>query len=194
MARRFPGGSPWLAAAALLLVGLGVGLALFRALGMGTAGGSRMARVETVDGRLFRIAGASSVAVAAGDAVREGEQVRTAKDSRAVLRMSDGSQIEMAERAGLSLAAGRGGNTIELERGRIIVQAARQRPRHLYVATDDCLVSVTGTIFAVNHGTKGSRVSVVEGEVHVETLLLGAAANTPAVLVLHPGDQATTRR
>lgn len=189
-ARRLPGGSPWLAAAALLLVGLGLGLALFRTLGMGAAGGSRMARVETVDGRLYRIAGASSVAVAAGDAVREGEQVRTAKDSRAVLRMSDGSQIEMAERAGLSLAAGRGGNTIQLERGRIIVQAARQRPRHLYVATDDCLVSVTGTIFAVNHGTKGSRVSVVEGEVHVETL---AAANAPAVLVLHPGDQATTR-
>ncbi len=189
-ARRFPGGSPWLAAAALLLVGLGLGLALYRALGMGTSGGSRMARVETVDGRLYRIAGASSVAVAAGDAVREGEQVRTAKDSRAVLRMSDGSEIEMAERAGLSLAAGRGGNTIELERGRIIVQAARQRPRHLYVATDDCLVSVTGTIFAVNHGTKGSRVSVVEGEVHVETR---TAANVPAVLVLHPGDQATTR-
>ncbi|HEV3075762.1 MAG TPA: zf-HC2 domain-containing protein, partial [Thermoanaerobaculia bacterium] len=107
-ARRFPGGSPWLAAAALLLVALGLGLALFRTLGMGASGGSRMARVETVDGRLFRIAGASSVAVAAGDAVREGEQVRTAKDSRAVLRMSDGSQIEMAERAGLSLAAGRG--------------------------------------------------------------------------------------
>lgn len=188
-ARRFAGRSPWLAAAALLLVALGLGLVLFRALGVGS-GGSRMARVETVDGRLFRIAGASSVAVTAGDAVREGEQVRTAKDSRAVLRMSDGSQIEMAERAGLSLAAGRGGNTIELERGRIIVQAARQRPRHLYVATDDCLVSVTGTIFAVNHGTKGSRVSVVEGEVHVETR---AAANVPAVLILHPGDQATTR-
>ena len=190
-ARRFPGGSPWLAAAALLLVGLGLGLALFRALGMGAAGGSRMARVETVDGRLYRIAGASSVAVAAGDAVREGEQVRTAKDSRAVLRMSDGSQIEMAERAGLSLAAGRGGNTIELERGRIIVQAARQRPRHLYVATDDCLVSVTGTIFAVNHGTKGSRVSVVEGEVHVSRQAR-AASDTPGLIVLHPGDQATT--
>jgi hypothetical protein len=174
----------------LLLVGLGLGLALFRTL-MGASGGSRMARVETVDGRLYRIAGASSVAVAAGDAVREGEQVRTAKDSRAVLRMSDGSQIEMAERAGLSLAAGRGGNTIELERGRIIVQAARQRPRHLYVATDDCLVSVTGTIFAVNHGTKGSRVSVVEGEVHVSRQAR-AASDTPGLIVLHPGDQATT--
>ncbi|MBV8201145.1 MAG: FecR domain-containing protein, partial [Acidobacteria bacterium] len=166
--RRLTGGRPWLAAAALLLLGIGLGLAWFRALGPGAPGGVQMARVESVDGGLFRIAGASSVRVAAGAAVREGEQVRTAKASRAMLRLRDGSRIEMAERAGLSLAGGRDGNTIELERGLIVVQAAHQRPRHLYVATADCLVSVTGTIFAVNHGTKGSRVSVVEGEVHVQ--------------------------
>jgi ferric-dicitrate binding protein FerR (iron transport regulator) len=159
--------SPWLAAAAILLLGLGLGAAIFRAVGPAAGRGTRMARVEAVEGNLYRIEGATSVAVGAGAAVAEGERVRTAKGSRAVLRMTDGSRIEMAERAGLSLTAGRGGNTVELERGLIIVQAAHQRPRHLYVATADCLVSVTGTIFAVNHGTKGSRVSVVEGEVRV---------------------------
>jgi hypothetical protein len=208
-ARRFPGGAPWLAAAALLLVGIGLGVTWFRTLGPGAPAGVRMARVETVDGGLYRIAGASSVPVLAGDDLREGEQIRTAKGSRAMLRMSDGSRIEMAERAGLSLAAGRDGNTIDLERGLIVVQAAHQRPRHLYVATADCLVSVTGTIFAVNHGTKGSRVSVVEGEVHVQmnrqqqpaALASGAvlpaetpaSLETPEHLVLHAGDQATTR-
>jgi hypothetical protein len=201
---------PWLAVAALLLVGIGVGAALFRAFGPGAPGGVRMARVESVDGSLFRVAGASSLPVPAGEGVREGEQIRTAKGSRAMLRMTDGSRIEMAERSGLSLAAGREGNTIELERGLIVVQAAHQRPRHLYVATADCLVSVTGTIFAVNHGTKGSRVSVVEGEVHVQmnrqaqhpAAPAPAAAlpaetpetpETPEHLVLHAGDQATTR-
>jgi FecR protein len=202
-ARRLPERRPWLVAAALLAVGCGLGLVLWRALAPAAGSGLRMARVEAVDGSLYRIAGASSVAVAGGDAVVEGERVRTAKGSRAILRLTDGSRIEMAERAGLSLAAGRGGNTIALERGLIIVQAARQRPRHLYVATGDCLVSVTGTIFAVNHGTKGSRVSVVEGEVRVEQARRGfqpaAAASPdaaslagPAVAVLHPGEQVTT--
>jgi len=209
-ARRFTGRMPWLAAAALLLAALGLGLALLRGFGPGGAGGVRMARVEAVDGRLYRISGASSVPLQAGEPVREGEQIRSAKGSRAVLRMTDGSRIEMAERAGLALAAGRDGNTIDLERGLIVVQAAHQRPRHLYVATADCLVSVTGTIFAVNHGTKGSRVSVVEGEVHVQmnrqaqsrpAVASGAAlpAETPETpeapdnVVLHAGDQATSR-
>ncbi|MFL6194371.1 MAG: FecR domain-containing protein [Thermoanaerobaculia bacterium] len=172
----------WIGLAAVLAVALGIGLVTLIQEMM--AGGSQMARIESVEGTLYRVAGDTSRPIGAGESIDEGEEVRTAKGSTALVRMEDGSLIEMNERAGFSLDASRKGNTIQLERGRIIVQAAKQRNRHLYVATRDALVSVTGTIFAVNSGTKGSRVSVVEGEVRVEQ---GQKDN-----LLHPGDQVTT--
>jgi hypothetical protein len=45
-------------------------------------------------------------------------------------------------------------------------------------------VAVTGTVFSVNSGIKGSRVSVIEGEVRV--------AGAGVTKVLHPGDQLST--
>jgi ferric-dicitrate binding protein FerR (iron transport regulator) len=172
----------WIGLAAVLAIALGIGLVTLIQEMM--AGGSQMARIESVEGTLYRVAGDTSRPIGAGESIDEGEEVRTAKGSTAIVRMADGSLIEMNERAGFSLDASRKGNTIQLERGRIIVQAAKQRNRHLYVATRDALVSVTGTIFAVNSGTKGSRVSVVEGEVRVEQ---GKKDS-----LLHPGDQVTT--
>lgn len=172
----------WMSLAAALILALGAGI--FFLFGEMMAGGSQMARVESVDGTLYRVAGDRSESLSAGTWLDEGEVVRTAKGSSAVLRMEDGSLIEVADRAGLSLDASRKGNTIELERGKIIVQAAKQRNRHLYVATRDALVSVTGTIFSVNSGTKGSRVSVIEGEVRVKQAKKDS--------ILHPGHQVTT--
>jgi hypothetical protein len=172
----------WMSLAAVLAVALGFGLITLIQEMM--AGGSKMARIESVEGTLYRVAGDSSRPIGAGETIDEGEEVRTAKGSTALVKMADGSLIEMSERAGFSLDAGRKGNTIQLERGRIIVRAAKQRNRHLFVSTRDSLVSVTGTIFAVNSGTKGSRVSVVEGEVRVQQ---GEKDS-----ILHPGDQVTT--
>jgi ferric-dicitrate binding protein FerR (iron transport regulator) len=172
----------WMSLAAVLAVALGFGLVtLFQEM---AAGGAKMARIESVEGTLYRVAGDSSRMIGAGETIDEGEEVRTAKGSTALVRMTDGSLIEMSERAGFTLDASRKGNTIQLERGRIIVRAAKQRNRHLFVATRDAQVSVVGTIFAVNSGTKGSRVSVIQGEVHVQQ---GAKE-----AVLHPGDQVTT--
>src|SRR4030095_3218376 len=76
------------------------------------------------------------------------------------------------------------GTTIHLDRGSIVVEAAKKRGERLFVDTGDSLVSVTGTVFSVNSGTKGSRVSVIEGEVHMD--------HAGSERVLRAGQQAAT--
>lgn len=171
------------AIAALLLAGIGAAqLFLWNTL---PGSGKTSAVVKTVDGQLFRVASTSHVPLAVGDEIRRGEALRTGRDHGAVVALDDGSLIELRARSEISLRESRRGTTIELERGSVIVQAAEQRQRHLYVATKDCLVSVTGTIFSVNHGTKGSRVSVIEGEVRVQ--------HDGTETILEPGQQIATQ-
>lgn len=137
------------------------------AFNMGMLPGQHTVRgaVESVNGSLYAVSGQQVHLVPAGYSIQNGDEIRTAKGSTAMVRLQDGSIVEMGERAGLSVSRGWKGTTVRLDGGQVIVQAAKQRSGHLYVATDDCLVSVRGTIFSVNHGIKGSRVSVIEGVV-----------------------------
>jgi hypothetical protein len=174
----------WMLAAAAGLVAA-FGLAILVATGL--VGGSRatFARVEAIDGGLYLVGSDSSRPLAAGDEIARGQAVRTAKGSGAILALADGSRLEIRERTELAGFGGRRDTTVDLARGSVIVEAAPRSRGHLFVDTEDCRVAVTGTIFAVNHGTKGSRVSVIEGEVRVEQ---GRKEE-----LLHPGGQVTTR-
>ena len=140
--------------------------------------------VQNVDGSLYAVSDEQVRLIPAGYQIRSGDVIRTAKGSNAVVRLLDGSLVEMAERSDLSVSREWRGTTIHLDGGRIMVQAAKQRTGRLYVATDDCLVSVKGTIFSVNHGTKGSRVAVIEGVVRV--------AYGDQTAELHPGEEQTS--
>jgi hypothetical protein len=172
-------------AAAVFVICLGF-VGLFVSERLDWSGSTLAATIENANGAVYVVSDEQSRQLAAGEQLQKGERVRTAKDSNAVLRLADGSTIEMRERSEFSVSENRRGVTVRLERGDVIVEAAKQHNGRLYVQTPDSLVSVKGTIFAVESGTKGSRVSVVEGEVQVnhagkdETLL--------------PGDQATTSR
>ena len=142
------------------------------------------ATVQAAEGQVFQIADTKTAAVATGAKLQRGEKVRTAKDAHAVVRLGDGSLIEMRERSELYLTKSGQGTTIHLDRGSIVVEAAKQRDGKLFVESGDSLVSVTGTVFSVNNGTKGSRVSVIEGEVNL--------SHAGSDRVLRPGEQATT--
>lgn len=147
------------------------------------------ARVESFDGVLLRVGLSGEQPLKAGDELGEGEEVRTGVGGHAMLRLRDGSLVEVNERSQLGVTMGRRDTTIQLDRGKIIVQAAKRKTGHLYVAANDVKVAVTGTVFSVNHGIKGSRVSVIEGEVHVAgTGSDGLFHNA----VLHPGEQMAT--
>ncbi len=142
------------------------------------------AEVQSIDGAAYRTSDAGDRQLAAGDSLSEGDHLRTAAGAHAVIRLSDGSTVEVDERSVLGVGA-RGKNmTVSLDNGAVIVQAAKRRSGHLYLKTQDCRVAVTGTVFSVDAGIKGSRVAVLQGSVHV--------AHAGIDSLLHAGDQITT--
>jgi hypothetical protein len=170
-----------LALAAVLLIGVAVGLLgperLFNR-------GRTEAVLQSADGRVDQVSDRGTVALPTGQAITGGQEIRTARAATAVLRLMDGTSIEMNQRADLWLSRGWRSTTIHLERGNIIVHAAEQHHGRLDVATRDCLVSVKGTIFVVDKGIKGSRVSVIRGQVQV--------AQGRTLQLLSPGQQLST--
>jgi hypothetical protein len=171
----------WAAAAGVLLA---AGLTVWFAMDQYGGRGGRTF-VQAVNGTLYEVTADGNLRpLTSGQELPDGGEIRTAKDSDAMIQLRDGSVVELRERSGFSTVATASDMTIRLNRGSIIVQAAKRRTGHLYVATTDCRVAVTGTVFSVVSGVKGSRVSVVEGEVHV--------AQNNQDHVLHPGDQIAT--
>ncbi len=180
-----------LAAAAVILLAV-IGLSVRTDILTIKAGG--LIHIEGANGEVFRVLDAITSPVRAGDTIsfQDAKLLRTGKNSEAMLRLEDGSLVEVGERAELSVQDRRpfwrrsgGDSVIDLRRGSVIVEAADQGSGHLYVETPEAEVAVTGTVFAVNHGVMGSRVTVLEGEVHVD--------HAREVDVLHAGDQTTTR-
>jgi hypothetical protein len=142
------------------------------------------AEVQSIDGSAYLISNAGDRQLAPGDKLAEGEHLRTSGGAHAVLRLSDGSTVEVNERSVLGVGARGRSMTITLDNGAVIVQAAKREVGHLYVKTPDCRVAVTGTVFSVNSGIKGSRVAVLEGTVHV--------AHAGIDTLMQAGDQLST--
>lgn len=136
---------------------------------------------ERAQGAVF---GREGAPLAAGAKIADGMLVRTGAGGRLLLRLDDGSRVEVNERSELALAGAWSGTTIQLARGDVIVEAARQKRGTLRVRTRDTEARVRGTVFAVSSGLNGSLVSVVEGSVEVR--------NAAGQRVLKPGQMAAT--
>jgi ferric-dicitrate binding protein FerR (iron transport regulator) len=173
-----------MAAAMFLVLGIGSWGVLRSILSLGPRFTGSKATVQVAEGQLFRLAGAGLVPVKVGEEIPAGAEVRTGRDSHAVIRLKDGSRVEMRERTAFSVTESPKDLNVQLARGAVIVQAAKRSSGHLYVTTRDVKVAVTGTVFSVDAGIKGSRVCVIEGEVHVD--------QDSTDTVLHPGDQKTS--
>ena len=182
--RRGAFGSPlrW-AMAASLVIGLLLVVAQMTT-GIFTPSKGSPIRIVSLEGTLYNVTDDGPTPVGPGATFANAERIRTAKDSRAVIELNDRSLVELNQRSELYVTERRGDATVNLTRGDIIVEASQQGSGHLFTKTDDCTVSVTGTVFAVTRGMRGSRVSVIEGEVHVEQGV--------RVDILHSGDQITT--
>jgi FecR protein/Putative zinc-finger len=166
------------AAAALFFAVLYLGRDVIDAM---MAPGGPRATVVSAERGLYRL---GVGALEAGAPIGEGESVRTGPGAHAVLRLADESIVDVNERTELFVTAAWSGQTIHLQRGDIIVKAAKQRRGRLRVLTHDSIASVKGTVFAVSAGMGGSVVSVVEGSV---------AVNQPGrEVLLRPGQQAAS--
>ena len=147
------------------------------------APGGPRATVVSASGALYRLPGGT---LAVGGSIGEKELIRTGPGAHAVLRLADGSMMDVNERTELLVTAAWSGQAVHLQRGDVIVRAAKQRRGQLRVLTRDSIASVKGTVFAVSAGIGGSVVSVVEGSV---------AVNQPGrEVVLSPGQQAASSR
>ncbi len=168
-----------MAAAATLL--LAVAYAGRDAIDRMMAPGGPRATVVSANGAVYRVPVGS---LDAGAAINEGESLRTGPGAHAMLRLADGSIVDVNERTELFVSAAWTGQAIHLQRGDIIVKAAKQHRGRLRVLTRDSVASVKGTVFAVSAGMGGSVVSVVEGSVAVD--------QPGRNVVLSPGQQAAS--
>jgi len=165
------------AAAAVVVLGIFIGATTWRQY-------RTFAIVEKADGHLYRLVGGTTQAIRGGERIARRETVRSNSGSGSALVLKDGSRIEMRSKSELWFERAEDGIRIHLREGSVIVNAAKQGKGHLYVQTKDLTVSVVGTVFLVKAEQDGSRVAVIEGEVHVE--------NGTTIERLLPGEQVAT--
>jgi len=154
------------AVAATLAIGIAIGVQGAR---NGLLPGQHAVRatVAAVDGSLYRITKFGATVVAVGEVIRNADELRTAKGSRAILMLVNGMRLELGERSDVSVGGSWKGATVNLEQGRMIVDSQTSQ-NSTYVSSGGLTIPVKEAVLAVDSGLKGSRVAVAKGSVQVE--------------------------
>ena len=125
-----------------------------------------------------------------GQDLPDGVEVRTAKDSDAMLQLRTAASWNSASAPASPPPQTASDLTIRLGRGSIIVQAAKRSSGHLYVATADCRVAVTGTVFSV---TRREGLARVRGR-RRSPRLAGQATRRSCTPAIRPSPAPTSSR
>lgn len=160
----------------------------------------RLPRRETRSGRWKRWGAPAAVAAAMLGAVMIGPDlhrqvmaalwvrtVETATGPAEIRRivLSDGSRVTLGGRSTLRVRMEDDRRKVELLEGDAFFDVAAAPQRPFTVAAGDLTVTVIGTAFEVNRGSRGAHVAVSRGRVR--------AASAESVAILTPGEAATVR-
>ncbi len=122
----------------------------------------------------------------------------TAIGEQRTVRLPDGSLLHLNTQSRIKVALSRDARRIELLRGEVLFDVARDQSRPFVVAAGEAVVKVLGTQFNVYRRDAETTVSVVEGRVQVDVgekaaPAFSAASQSPtqaAPTVLTAGDEA----
>jgi len=91
----------------------------------------------------------------------------TAIGERRVLRLEDGSTVELNSRSRMHVRFSQNQRSVELLEGQVLFHVAKDIQRPFIVRSDDLRVRAVGTQFDINRRSAGTTVTVVEGRVAV---------------------------
>lgn len=143
-----------------------------------------VARLETIVGQVRLLAGEDRPPANEGLEIRAGQGLETVGDSRATVRLADGTTLDLKARTTVSDFDQAGRNRVKLDRGTLSAVVRPQRAdRPLIFETPHGEATVVGTSLTLSvdgDPVKGTtRLEVAEGKVRLSRL-----ANTPPVEVL----------
>jgi ferric-dicitrate binding protein FerR (iron transport regulator) len=143
-----------------------------------------VARLETIVGQVRLLEGEDRPPASEGLRIRPGQGLETVGDSRATVRLTDGTTLDLKARTIVSDFDQAGRNRVKLDRGTLsAVVRPQSADRPLIFETPHGEATVVGTSLTLSvegDSVKGAtRLEVVEGKVRLSRL-----ANTPPVEVL----------